>query len=315
MAHEITNTEGMVSGMGIVPWHGLGTVIEGRLSGAAAIEAANLGWEVRQEPVYDGDMVEIPTHQINRRSDNGHVLGVVSKDWTPVQNTFLVEIAEALAQSGMTYEAVVETAGSLRGGRIVWALISTGLRQFYGSDHKAYLLLSNSHDGSRAVRGTMTDVRVVCNNTLTFAEASRASLMVRHSKNVQQNLNRAIGLLGWANDATDATFAIYDALAATAMNVDRVLPVYQRLVTEHLGFKEDSPRIGETVDEMIDLFRSGAGNEGRTAFDALTGVTDWVDHHRKYNKGDDVEERRFLYSTLGGGAEIKKAAMKLLQAV
>jgi len=33
---------------------------------------------------------------------------------------------------------------------------------------------------------------------------------------------------------------------------------------------------------MMELFRTGAGNSGRTMFDALNAATDWVDHKRQF---------------------------------
>jgi len=315
MSHEITEQDSMVSGMGKTPWHGLGTVVEGRLSALEALELANLHWKVNQEPIYTEDMELITTHQLNRRSDTGTILGIVGKDWTPIQNTFLVEIAEALGQAGTDFKPVIETAGSLKGGRIVWALITTSERYFADSDHRSYLLLSNGHDGSRAVRGTMTDVRVVCNNTLTCAETQKSSLFVRHTKNVAVRLQDAIELLGWANDATDATFAIYEALAKAPIHVDYLVKnIYTPIVEKHCGWKEDSDRIPEAVDQMVYLFRNGKGNEGKTAFDALNGLTDWVDHQRAFAESDSMQEVKFLYTTQGHGATIKRQGAKVLNA-
>jgi len=314
MSHEITESDSMVSGMGKTPWHGLGTVVEGRLSASEAIIAANLTWEVKQEPIFDGDMVEVPSHIINRRSDNGEILGIVGKDWRPIQNTFLVEVAEALGQVESDYKPVIETCGSLRGGRIVWALITTGERHFADSNHKSFMVLSNGHDGSRAVRGTLTDVRVVCNNTLSYAENQQSALFVRHSKNVSVRLQDAIALLGWANESTEATFAIYRALAETKLDADTAFKVFNNIATYHCGWTEESPRIVEATDQMMHLFRNGAGNGGVTAFDALNGVTDWVDHQRVFAEGEDMQERKFMYSTSGQGATIKRKAVKMLKA-
>ena len=311
MAHEITSTDNMVSANGIVPWHGLGTVVDGMLTAGQAIEAAGLGWDVVQEPLFDADMNIIASHILNRRSDTGDVLGVVGKDWRPIQNSFLVEIAESLGQASEEVKPVIETAGSLRGGKIVWAMITTGEREFAGSAHKSYLLLTNGHDGSRAVRGTMTDVRVVCNNTLSYAETASSQLFVRHSKNVSVRLQDAIEMLGWASDTTRATFALYRALHEAPLCVDEVAYGFRLLTPKYCNWTEDSPLIPEAVDQMVHLFRNGAGNEGKTAFDAVNAVTDWVDHHRRFADGNDVGERRFLYTTSGMGASMKRGSVSM----
>ena len=55
-----------------------------------------------------------------------------------------------------------------------------------------FLLLSNSHDGSSAVTVRFTPVRVVCQNTLSFAQkGGKAIVSVRHTTNVFDNLKEA----------------------------------------------------------------------------------------------------------------------------
>lgn len=310
MAHELTSTDHMVSAGNVTPWHGLGTVLPGTLTATEALEAARLNWQVAQEPIYDADMAQIPGFVVNRRSDNKAPLGVVPSTWTPVQNDRLIEIAEALAQvDGTEFRPVVETAGSLRGGRIVWALVKTGERSFADSVHHTYLLLSNGHDGTRALKGTLTDTRVVCANTLRFAEASTSQLFVTHAKGVEQRLATALETLGWANETTRATFAIYEALAAAKITADAAANGFARVIAADAGAMTDRDRA--VRDEMMAIYRVGSGNCGTTAFDFLNAVTDWVDHSRPFREAGNVAERRFLFAAMGGeGDRMKGSAFR-----
>ena len=75
----------------------------------------------------------------------------------------------------------------------MWALakISDGNMDVGKQDSVAhYILLSNAHDGSVAVRVGFTPIRVVCNNTLTLAHDSNASklLRIRHTSSLHENL-------------------------------------------------------------------------------------------------------------------------------
>jgi phage/plasmid-like protein (TIGR03299 family) len=309
MSHEITETDHMVSCSNTVPWHGLGTVLANNITAAEALIAARLNWQVIQEPVFDGDMTEICSHHLNRRSDTREVLSIVSRDWEPLQNERLLEIAEALVQVGTDFKPVIETAGSLKGGRIVWALVKTGERNFAGSQHHTYLLLSNGHDGLRGIRGTLTDTRVVCNNTLRVAETAMGALFVTHTKGVETRVNNAIEALGWANDATRATFAIYGALATARVSIDTAHNEYRRLVVGAATNLTDGQRT--TIEKMTSLFRDGHGNEGKTAFDFVNGATEWVDHHRNYRENEGKRERRFITTTFGDGATLKSQAFRV----
>ncbi len=306
MSHELTSDDHMVSANNVTPWHRLGTVVAGLPTAQEALTAARLNWQIVQEPIFDGDMKSIPSHRLNRRDDSREVIGVVPKGWQPVQNERLLEIAEALAQVDGDYRPVIETAGSLSGGRIVWALVRIGERQFADSPHRSYLLLSNGHDGTRAVTGRLTDVRVVCANTLKMAETDASRLYVTHARGVAARLATAIETIGWANEATRATFAIYEALAKTKVAIDQARLTFRGLLTDD----RDQLTPGEltAIDVMTELFRSGRGNTGTTAFDVVNAVTDWVDHVKVYRSDERTDERRFINSNLGGEADRLKSS-------
>lgn len=308
MAHMMESNDSMVSGSNVTPWHGLGTVTIGQVSAQEALEKAKLNWTVEHGEVFDSDMTKLDGYKLNRRSDDKTVLSVVPNSWTALQNSELLEIAESLGQiDGLDYKPVIETAGSLKGGKIVWALIQTNQRTFADSLHKQYLLLTNGHYIGRGVRGTLTDTRVVCWNTLSAAESAKESLFVTHTRNVKQRIAAAIETLGWANDSTNATFAIYDALATTHITPDAAVEFFAELFPD----KEEMPSAPVIVGEMLDLFRNGKGNDGKTLFSAVNAVTDWVDHVREFRDGEGIAERRFMYANMGGeGDRMKRQAFK-----
>ncbi len=68
--------------------------------------------------------------------------------------------------------------------------------------------------------------------------------------------------------------------------------------------------------EIHDLYRRGLANRGRTKWDALNAVTEYVDHHRTYGKTQQGtrEETRFASTLFGSGADIKARAVDLLTA-
>jgi phage/plasmid-like protein (TIGR03299 family) len=77
----------------------------------------------------------------------------------------------------------LETAGSLKGGRKIWALARTGQTGLLkGNDRtNAYVLLATACDGTMATTAQFTSVRVVCNNTLAVAlNGQTQSVKVSH---------------------------------------------------------------------------------------------------------------------------------------
>lgn len=173
------------------PWHGMGTIIEDAPCSDEAIKIACLDWEVKQKPSFvEIDGLHVPTgHIINYRDSDNSILGIVKDQYKVVQNREAFEFTDALIDSG---EVRYETAGSLAGGKVVWMLARMPEVSVLGDKVEPYMLFSNSHDGSSAVRCTMTNVRVVCQNTLNLAlENARRSWSFVHKGDIKSKLEEA----------------------------------------------------------------------------------------------------------------------------
>ncbi len=116
------------------------------------------------------------------RTDTNDNLGVVGNSDVPVQNRRAFGFLDAIAaEGGIRYH----TAGALRRGERIWLLGKLpGQIRVKGFDDmtEKYLLLSNSHDGSSALRVFFTSIRVCCANTLAMADRSGKGegIAIRH---------------------------------------------------------------------------------------------------------------------------------------
>ena len=166
------NVENMFSAREI-PWHKIGEVTEGALSSKEAIVKAGLDWQVNKVPTYArvGE-IEVPTGQeaLVRSSDN-KVLTQVGKNWHPVQNE---EAFEFFSEYCLAGDMSMETAGSLRDGKMVWGLAKVNESFDIGKNDQvdSYLLFANPHEYGKSIDIRFTPIRVVCNNTLSMALAS-----------------------------------------------------------------------------------------------------------------------------------------------
>jgi phage/plasmid-like protein (TIGR03299 family) len=97
----------------------------------------------------------------------------------PLQNDQAFQFFDPFVSSGLV---TLETAGSLREGKRVWILARIAENSdvgIVGDDIvRKYLLLSNSHDGTTAVRVGFTPIRVVCANTLAMAVRNGQSQLI-----------------------------------------------------------------------------------------------------------------------------------------
>jgi phage/plasmid-like protein (TIGR03299 family) len=210
MAHEIDTTAGTAAVFvtGTPAWHRLGRIIAEAATSAEAIRLAGLDWTVEQWPVLAcgpatteepaGRYAPCAGTVANVRMDTGAVLGVVSTGYRVFQNAEAFDFLDAIVGDGL---ARYETAGALKGGRRVWLLARMPREVRVAGDDVVhpYLLLTNSHDGSLALRMIPTTVRVVCQNTLNLA-LGRArggeGLTIRHRDSLDGRVQEARSKLG-----------------------------------------------------------------------------------------------------------------------
>ena len=171
------------------PWHGLGTVVESAPSSKEALELAGLDWQVHQKDISVLWGRTIPGYKANVRDTDGVVLGVVTDKYRVVQNEDAFAFTDELLGEGVKYE----TAGSLNGGRKVWILARLPRECVISGERiSPYLVFSNTHDGSGAIRVAITPIRVVCNNTLNLALArAERSFSMIHTGNINEKFEEA----------------------------------------------------------------------------------------------------------------------------
>ena len=144
------------------PWHGLGIIVNDAPTSEDALRLAGLDWNVVQDDVFTDSGERITVYKANIRDIDRKIFGVVSDRYKVVQNTDAFSFTDELLGQGVRYE----TAGSLQDGRRVWLLARMPKEYIGGSDEICpYLVFSNSHDGTGAVKVAITPVRVVCNNS------------------------------------------------------------------------------------------------------------------------------------------------------
>lgn len=153
-----------------VPWHGLGFSVSNDLTPLEMMAASKTDWKVEKYPCFTmigGAMVDVGRSALVRETDN-KILDIISPDWNPTQNEDAFKFFSDYTEAG---SMTMETAGSLNGGRNVWALakIDDSFEPVPGDVVQSYLLFSNPHKYGQAITVRYTPVRVVCNNTLSYA--------------------------------------------------------------------------------------------------------------------------------------------------
>lgn len=329
MAHELTtNEKGETEFFSAVTkgWHKLGQTSDRQLTAEEAIKESRLDWTVEQVPVYheaQGEMIEVPDQYCVRRTDNYKALSIMTKRYQVIQNHETFAFADDIVGSG---QAVWDTAGSISGGRVVFMQVELPGRLFLKSNPDDQtvkkVLFVNSHDGSKALMGMITPVRVVCQNTLNAALGSKSNqFKVYHRKNFQSRKDEAAKVLGLASAFYDDLQFVMDTLAEQKVTHSYVEGFVNALMP---ATKEEvSTRTENRRTQITNLFQNGRGNNGETKWDLFNAVTEYVDHHSvgrvtetRLDRSDalaDIEsEARFERAILGSGATLKQKALALL---
>jgi phage/plasmid-like protein (TIGR03299 family) len=181
---------------GAVPWHGLGVPVSNDLSPREIQLAAGLDWTVSKAPLKvdfngHGQIVVEGQYGLQRSSD-GKVLTIVGDIYKPVQPEQALDFFSEFVKAG---DMKMETAGSLDGGRRIWALaaLGEGFTLAGGDRVDGYLLLHSPYRVGESFQCKFTGVRVVCANTAAIAlgdYSQMAQFRMGHAKAFDADMQR-----------------------------------------------------------------------------------------------------------------------------
>jgi phage/plasmid-like protein (TIGR03299 family) len=331
MAHELESQNGTVSFASFrePAWHGLGTVFTEEKTTSEMLETANLnGWNVRLEEL------EIPSaltsdkaYQYVVRTNptdktQTDVLGIVGERYVPLQNEELFSFGDNILDGGGRWE----TAGSIRGGRVVFGSLAlereTVLDPSGVADKvKTYLLINTSHDGSIAIQASITPVRVVCANTLNLAlnrtkkrDGVKQSFKIRHTQTANGKVQVARETLGLANKYMDEFDKMAHAMIGKEVSAQQfneiILAAYPKPDKDAKGsFKKWENKVDLINDIYTGEFNGMIAGNAWGAFNALTERLDW------YRSARGANNESLLASASGFDPAINAEKNRLLKVV
>ncbi len=319
MSHDLDETTGKpaMAYVGEEPWHGLGEKLSPDQPIETWIEASRLNWHIQMLPVqyqFQDRIRMMPERFVLARDDTGAALSIVSADYLVVQPKEVLEFyRDLVADRG--YQ--LETAGALDGGRKVWALAKTGLVKNVAEDPAdtlgAYVLLATSCDKSLATTATFTSIRVVCQNTLSFAfedvkRQQRRHIKVDHMKKFSPTAIK--DQLGLIDNAWERFMEQINPMAKYPLKSGAAQKYFESLFLSDKDIEDGKP-LGyakcKEVNQLISLFLSARGQNlattKETVWGAVNAVTYYVDHVRSTKVVERIDSAWF-----GTGASLKEKA-------
>jgi len=309
MAHEVEMINGVaqMAYAGAVPWHGLGVKVPEDLTPDQMLEAAGLDWSVSKIPAFAeiaGKQTAIGRSALVRSNDN-KILDVVSDDWNPGQNQEAFDFFNEFVMAG---DMEMHTAGSLKGGQIVWGLakIKESFELFKGDQIDSYLLFSNFHKYGFSTDVRFTPIRVVCFNTLTLSLNSAVERMAKVSHRKQFVASDVKNMLGVATDKLAKYKEMAAFLGSKKAKTESVVEYFERIFP--LTTSSEEKKLSKNANLALSILDTQPGAEYAQGtwwqpFNAVTFMTDHV-------MGRSVDTR-LTSSWYGSNKNLKTKALEL----
>jgi phage/plasmid-like protein (TIGR03299 family) len=313
MAHELEmiGDNASMAYAGELPWHGLGTKVPSDLTPVQMLEAANLDWEVERIQAYaniGGVATPIGKQALVRTSDN-KMLDVISDDWCPMQNLAAFEFFNDFITAG---DMEMHTAGSLKGGKIVWALAKIN-ESFTVNGKKDlvenYLLFTNPHSYGQSIDVRMTPTRVVCNNTLTLSLNASSKNNVKVSHRNEFNADEVKETMGLASFKLAGYAERAEFLANKRYSNEDVVTYFNRvfpsLSSKTVDTVEAQSRAAKKAVEALHTQPGAELSEG--SFWSLYNTVTWMTNH-DLGRNNDNRMQSLWY---GNNKNVNQNAMNI----
>lgn len=337
MSHELYEDDS-IAYAGATPWHGIGTFVGDEPVGSAEmIRKAGLNWRVKKEPCKVSLVSAVDGSTLTTESDEHFmvirnfvndpsriaIIGTVGREQAMIQNEDMFSEMDQFIESG---DIRYEVAGSLKNGRVVWALARDPSQDFEvvpGDVHRSYLLACSGHDGKMSLMFRPTDVRVVCNNTLQAALGSGAGegFKIKHTRTWKDRVAAAREGFLAAREMNISYRKLMERLAAKPVTAAQAKELIEQLIPAPEGKR--ATRAHNAQAEILRLMEEGMGTHltgvKGTAYGFLNAVTEYTHHQRTYKDtsknrtgGNTKDENKVLSIWSGPSAKLAKKATDLL---
>lgn len=269
------------------------------------IAGVDYGSYDREDAVYPVVVAE-ENHQRIVRDDTGATLAIPTDSYSLITHADMGTIIDAAL--GADTKARFETAGAVKDGKQVWALIRLDEPyQVPGDDSPTFpfMAMLNAHDGSASCSLTFTDIRVVCWNTWTAADWQgqryNTRFVLRHTGDVQARIAEAKGAFDTLRAESAKTQQLFTELAQVPVNADQVKTFTELFLpsprdTGELCSDRVQNNVMEARGHFTRLYDQSVTTDGirGTAYGLLQASTEYLDHLRGFRTRESYVGRTIL---------------------
>ena len=180
-----------------------------------------------------------------------------------------------------------------------------------------YMVFSNTHDGSGAVKTALTPIRVVCNNTLNLAlRTAKRSWSMIHTGDISGKIEEAKNTLFLADEYMSALGKEFENLRGIRLSEKQVMDYIEILLPVEENFTPQQKRGIERLREDMRMRYFDAPDlkdVGNNGYRFINAVSDFATHSTPRRKTANYRENIFA-RTADGNPLIDKAYQMVLTA-
>lgn len=272
------------------------------------------------------DWRSINTHKAMVRDDTHRCLGIVGRNYTPVQQSALITLFDYLRE-----DAQIDNIVTLRHGAktVVTASLSIEGEVKDGDTIRRYLHAFNSFDGSTSLGVFFSDMRMVCSNQIAYitgrgarkAADAGTGLLMRHTSGVQKFAERLPQLIDLQNRRFEQDLAELRPLTTTRLTTEAARAILEATFADKLATpisdKDSGTKRQRTLEDLteIPLIRShygkGTGIGIDTADKSVWNMFQAITQNQTHDLGrgaTDLDRARARLESLWGGDASKRIA-------
>jgi phage/plasmid-like protein (TIGR03299 family) len=258
----------------------------------------------------------IPNARATIRTDLNKPLGLVSDKYGIVQNIDAFKFVDMLCSgldSDRTEKPTIECCGVLGNGERVFITCKMPqdiiLNARTDDRIETYVVFTTSHDGTGAVRCMVTNIRVVCQNTLNWAmKHNSGRISFRHSSKVMDRLDlmnkenaefayKTLGLWKEYESCFKDSLEHLRNIKLSEKDIDKVLAEISLAEEAKKAFLESGNIYHEDIATrgrniflgMKESMESGVGQdilESGNALWAINGITTYFQNEANFKNGE-----------------------------
>jgi phage/plasmid-like protein (TIGR03299 family) len=221
-----------------------------------------------------------------------------------VQNKDAFGFFDAIIDNG---EAIFETAGVLGNGERIFLCAKLPEDFLVGGEKiEKYIMLTNSHDGTSSIIAGLTNVRIVCNNTLQASlKGLENKVSINHIGNAKDKLKEASRVMGIASKYSSEVGEIFNRMVDHKMNEEQYRTFFEGIFKSDYKKVEDEKEASTRLKNMVETTTQFALTHA-TQTTAETNGTLWgaynsISGYYNYLKEFDNNEDKFKSQFFGQG--------------